>query len=34
MYEGDLVAADNYIIPVGFTKTTVDGVSSYVTYAF
>lgn len=34
MYEGDLVAEDGYIIPVGFTKTTVDGVSSYVTYAF
>ena len=33
-YEGDLVAEDIYIIPVGFTKTTVDGVSSYVTYAF
>jgi hypothetical protein len=33
-YEGDLVAEDVYIIPVGFTKTTVDGVSSYVTYAF
>lgn len=34
MYEGDLVEEDWYIIPVGFTKTTVDGVSSYVTYAF
>ena len=34
MYEGDLVVEDGYIIPVGFTKTTVDGVSSYVTYAF
>ena len=34
IYEGDLVAEDGYIIPVGLTKTTVDGVSSYVTYAF